>query len=128
MSISRALILLTLDIAAMTALGLWLRQEGNPLGEGLLWGVAGGAITALSAIGGAWWAAFKGMKANQALAILVVGMLGRMFFLVVWAVLAVKLGEVDVLGFVAGFGAVFLLGQVLEVWMLTRLGSRPSSP
>lgn len=124
MLISRALALLTLDIVAMAGLGIWLRQQGNPLGEGLLWGVVGGAITALSALGGAWWAQFKGLKANQALAILVVGMLGRMFFLVVWAVLAVKLGEVDVLGFVAGFGAVFLLGQVLEVWMLLGLNAR----
>lgn len=127
MSIVRALTLLTLDIVAVTALGLWLRSEGSPLGEGLLWGVVGGAITALSAIGGAWWAEFRRLKANQALAILVVGMLGRMAFLVVWAVLAVKLGEVDVLAFVAGFGAVFLLGQILEVWMLTRLGSRHST-
>lgn len=127
MLITRALVLLAIDILAFAALGLWLRKEGNPLADGILWGVAGGAVTALSAIGGAWWAEFKGLRPNQALAILVVGMLGRMMFLLVWALLAVKVGEVDVLGFLAGFGGVFLMGQVLEVWMLTRLSSsRPS--
>lgn len=127
MLITRALALLAIDILAVLGLGLWLQNQGHPLGNGILWGLVGGVVTAVSAIGGAWYAEMKGMKPNQALAVVVVGMLGRMFFLGAWALLAIKVGEVDGIGFLGGFGAVYILGQVLEVWMLNRLKStRPS--
>ena len=123
MVFSRALALLGIDTAAVLALGLWLQSQGPPFGGGMLWGLFAGVLTALSAIGGAWFAEVKGLKPNQALAIVVVGMLGRMAFLTVWALIAVHVGGTDALGFITGFGAVYLLGQILEVWMLTRLKS-----
>jgi len=123
MVITRALALLGIDAAAVLAVGLWLHAQGRPFGEGMLWGLVAGVVTALSAIGGAWFAEVKGLKPNQALAVVVVGMLGRMVLLTIWALIAVHVGKADALGFVAGFGAVYVLGQVLEVWMLTRLKS-----
>ena len=117
----KALLILGFDIAAVFALGVWLQQGGHALGPGILWGLFGGVVCALSAIGGAWWAEIRGLSPNGALAIVVAGMLGRMFFLGAWALLAFKVGEVDGLGFIGGFGAVYLVGQVLEVWMLFRL-------
>jgi len=117
----KALLILGIDIAIVFALGVWLQLGGHPLGPGILWGLFGGVVCALSAIGGAWWAEIKRLPPNTTLAIVVAGMLGRMFFLGAWALLAIKLGEADGLGFLGGFGAVYLLGQILEVWMLARL-------
>jgi len=123
----KALLILGLDVAIVFGVGVWLQQGGHALGPGLLWGLFGGLVCALTAIGGAWWAEVKRLPTNGALAIVVAGMLARMFFLGAWALLAFKVGQVDGLGFLAGFGAVYLLGQVLEVWMLFRLKSgRPS--
>ncbi|WP_373049343.1 hypothetical protein [Vulgatibacter sp.] len=127
MLITRALAILGFVIFAVLGLGLWLQQKGSPMGASILWGLVGGVVTAISAVGGAWWAEVKNLKPNQALAIVVVGMLGRMLFLGAWALVAIAVGGVDGLGFLGGFGAVYLVGQVLEVWMLNRLkGDQPS--
>lgn len=120
----RALLVLALDVLAVLGIALWLRHAGDPLGGGILWGSVAGIVTAASAIGGAWWAEAAGMQPNQALAVVVVGMLGRMFFLGAWAILAVKAGGADPLGFLVGFAAIYVIGQILEVWMLLRLKGR----
>ncbi len=117
----KALTILGLDIAVVFSLAMWLQQSGNAMGTGILWGLFGGILCALSAIGGAWWAEVRGLPPNQALLIVVTGFLARMFFVGAWALLAFRVGEADGLGFVIGFGAVYLVGQVLEVWMLARL-------
>jgi hypothetical protein len=124
MSLFKALLLLAIDAAAVFGLGAWLSHQAHPAGAGILWGAGAGTIAALSAIGGAFWAGHSGMKLSQALAVVVVGFLFRMLFLTVWLVVAVSVGEVDTFGFLGGFGAVYLVGQILEVAMLLRLNAR----
>jgi len=53
-------------------------------------------------------------------------MLFRMFFLAAVMLLAIELAQVAPIGFVVGFGAVYVAGQALEVWMLTRLRNQRS--
>lgn len=122
--LARSLAILSLMIAAVLAASFGLRGANPLVASGLLWGVGGGAVAALTAIGGAWWAESRRMRVNQALAIVVVGMLFRMMFLGGWLLLAIKLSEFSGLAFIIGFGLVFVTGQILEVWMLFRLGSR----
>lgn len=125
MTFFRALGSLLVVIALVVAAGVHLARGGSAFGTGLLWGAPAGAITALTAIGGAWWAEARNLDAKQAMAVMVVGMLGRMVFLTAWAVFAVLYADVDVLGFVAGFGSIYLVGQALEVWMLARRQQAP---
>lgn len=127
MTILRALLLQTLASLLFLAVGLLLLREGKPLGAGILWGMGGGTVTAFSAIGGAWWAESRGMNPKQALAVIVLGMLGRLVFLGAYAVVALLVGNANGLGFFLGFGGVFLVGQVLEVALLARLGNAPSA-
>ncbi|HEY0839597.1 MAG TPA: hypothetical protein VGD74_05380, partial [Vulgatibacter sp.] len=91
------------------------------------WGLGCGTVAALSAIGGAFWAESRRLPLNRALAIVVVGMLFRMLFLAAAMLIAIELVQVAPMAFVLGFGAVYVAGQALEVWMLNRLRSRRSS-
>lgn len=123
----RSLLILSLDVILVLLLGLWIRGKDVGLGDGVIWGMIGGLICALSAIGAAAWAEKKRLSVHQSLAVVVVGMLFRMIFLVGWTLLAVVVGEAHAVAFIGGFGAVYLVGQVLEVWMLARL-AKPSAP
>lgn len=125
--IYKALALLFVDVVIVLAGGVWLHGKDVALGHGAFWGLAGGLICALSAVGGAYWAEAKGKTVQQALAVVVVGMLFRMFFLGGWTILAVRIGEANALSFIGGFGAIYLVGQVLEVWMLTKLRQRQAA-
>jgi len=125
--LGRSLTILTIAAALAIAVALKLRGDGHHLADGILWGVAGGFLAALSAVGGAIWAVARNLAMNQALAIVVVGMLVRMAFLAALTVAAVKLGGVDPVGFVLGFAGIYIVGQALEVRLLTRLKARRTS-
>lgn len=119
-----ALGILFVDALVFLGLAFYLREVDAAWAHGLFWGVPGGLVCALSAVGIALWADVRGMNVKQALAAVVVGMLFRMAFLAGWTLLAVLVGGAHALAFLAGFGGVYLAGQALEVWLLTRLRSR----
>ncbi len=115
-----------LFVAALTFLGLagYLRGVDTAWAHGIFWGVPGGLVCAVSAVGIALWADRRGMKIQQALAAVVMGMLFRMVFLAGWTVLAVLVAKAHALPYLAGFGGVYLTGQGIEVWLLTRMRDR----
>jgi len=124
--LGKALAILAADIAIVASVAVHVRGEDLDMSNGLLWGLGCGTIAALSAIGGAFWAESKRLPMNRALAIVVVGMLFRMFFLAAAMLVAIELIQVTPIAFVFGFGAVYVAGQALEVWMLTRLRAQRS--
>lgn len=121
-----------LILAGATALAfggvLYLESIQSAMAGGALWGLGGGLVAALSALGGAAFAVRRNLAMNQALAIVVVGMLVRMLFMGAVTIAAIKLGGVDPVGFVIGFGVIFLVGQALEVRMLVGLHPGRSGP
>lgn len=125
-----SLAVLALASFAVLALAMRLASDLPSVSDGLLWGLSGGILAALTAVGGAYWAEAKGKTVQQALAVVVVGMLFRMFFLGGWTLLAVFVGDAHAFAFLGGFGAIYLVGQALEVWMLVRLkaASSPAPP
>jgi|GEM_PF-2418963 len=120
----RALGILAVDALVLIGIGFHLRETNPAWAHGLFWGVPGGLICAISAVGLAYWAERRKMSIKQALAVLVAGMLFRMFFLAAWTLVAVLLGGAHALAYLAGFGGVYLVGQGLEIWLLARLGKR----
>lgn len=126
----KAFAILAAVFLLVLGLGLWLFGDEPASKAGLLWGLGGGLFTATSAVGGAYGAESRGLQVNQALAVVVVGMLFRLLFLGAFTLLAIRLGRIDGLIYVLAFGSVFLTGQVLEVWMLSRLarGRRGDTP
>lgn len=124
--LGKALAILAADVAIVAAVAVRVRGDDLDMSNGLLWGLGCGTIAALSAIGGAFWAETRRLPMNRALAIVVVGMLFRMFFLAAAMLVAIELVEVAPIGFVFGFSAVYVAGQALEVWMLTRLRNQRS--
>lgn len=125
--IVKALAILFVDVVLLFAAGLWLLGKDAALGHGIFWGLAGGLLCALSAVGAAYWAEAKGKTVQQALMVVVVGMLFRMFFLGGWTILAVRVGGANAFSFIGGFAAVYLVGQILEVWMLTKLRAKQAA-
>ncbi len=119
--LGKALTLLGLVVAVVLAVAFRLRGEDAEMAVGMMWGIGGGTVAALSAIGGAFWAESRKLKLNQALAIVVMGMLFRMLFLGAFMLAAIKLALVNPMAFILGFAAVYVAGQALEVWMLARL-------
>jgi len=124
--LGKALAILAADVAIVAAVAIRVRGSDLDMSNGLLWGLGCGTIAALSAIVGAFWAETRRLPMNRALAIVVVGMLFRMFFLAAAMLVAIELVQVAPIGFVFGFGAVYVAGQALEVWMLTRLRNQRS--
>lgn len=120
----RALGILLVDALVFLGLAVYLRDVDAAWSHGLLWGVPGGLVCALSAVGIALWAEHRKMQVKQALAAVVVGMLFRMLFLAAWTVLAVVVGGAHALAYLTGFGGVYLVGQGLEVWLLSRSALR----
>lgn len=125
--VRKALGILLVDAVVFLGLAFYLREVDATWSHGLFWGVPGGLVCALSAVGIALWADLRGMQVKQALAAVVVGMLFRMLFLAGWTILAVLVGGAHAVAFLAGFGGVYLVGQGLEVWLLTRLRDRQSA-
>lgn len=124
--LGKALALLALDVAIVASVAVHVRPDDLGMSNGLLWGLGCGTVAALSAIGGAFWAESRKLPLNRALGIVVAGMLFRMFFLAAAMLIAIELIQVTPLAFVFGFGAVYVAGQALEVWMLTRSRSKRS--
>ncbi|HLV61114.1 MAG TPA: hypothetical protein VKY51_06910, partial [Fredinandcohnia sp.] len=122
--VRKALGILAASAALVFAIAVSLRGQSAAWSHGLLWGAPGGLICAASAVGIALWAERRGLAIKQALAAVVVGMLFRMSFLAGWTLIAVLGARAHAVAFLAGFGGVYLVGQILEVWLLTRLRIR----
>mgnify|MGYP001323211409 FL=1 len=118
----RALAILAFDALVLIGIGLHLAHASPALASGLFWGVPGGLVCSVSAVGLAVWAERRRMSIKRALAVLVSGMLFRMFFLAGWTLVAILLGGAHALSYLVGFGGVYLVGQGLEIWLLARLG------
>jgi len=122
--VQRAFGILLAGALIFVGLGLHLRDVNPTWAHGLFWGVPGGLICAVSAVGIALWADRRKMSVKHAFAVVVVGMLFRMVFLAAWTILAILVGKTHAFAFLTGFGGVYLTGQALEVWLLARLGKR----
>lgn len=121
---ARAIGILFVDAFLLLGLALYLREAEAAWSHGLFWGVPGGLVCALSAVGIALWADVRGLEIKQALAAVVGGMLFRMAFLAGWTLLAVLVGKAHAFAFLVGFGGIYIVGQGLEIWLLTRLRER----
>ena len=121
--LGRSLLALAL-VTALVALGIaWLTDGATATAAGS--GAALGFVCALTAVLGAGYAQARGLAAKGALAVVMGGMLFRMVLVAVWAVLAFRAHDLAPVPFLAGFAAVYLPGQAIEIRLLwTRRGAR----
>lgn len=90
-------------------------------------GLALGLLLAITAVGTAVWVEKRQLSGVQALAAIVVGMLGRMFVLGIWTAVGFAALGHDPLQFVAGLGVPWLVGQAIEIALLLRTRRKPAS-
>lgn len=83
-------------------------------------GLALGLLLAITAVGTAFWVEKRQLSGVQALAAVVVGMLGRMFVLGIWTAVGFAVLQHEPLQFVAGLGVPWLIGQAIEIALLLR--------
>lgn len=105
--------------AALVALGIaWLAGDAPAAATAAASGEGLGAICALTAVLGAGYAQHRGLAAKAALAVVMGGMLVRMVLVTVWAVIAFRTHDLAPIPFLAGFAAIYLPGQAIEIYLL----------
>jgi hypothetical protein len=116
--LGKALFALAL-VVALVALGIsWLAGSDPGAATAAASGEALGTICALTAVLGAGWAQGRGLAGKGALAVVMAGMLFRMLLVSAWAVVAFRVHDLAPIPFLAGFAAVYLPGQAIEVFLL----------
>jgi hypothetical protein len=116
-------------VAALVALGIFL-LAGDEAGRSAAFsGALLGAVCAVTAVLGAAYAQRRGLGAWGSLAVVVGGMMFRMVLVAAWAIVAFRFAGATPVPFLAGFAAMYLPGQGIEIAFLrTKKAAGPDAP
>lgn len=104
-------------VAALVALGIGVLSDGATAAAA--WSGAGlGLACAFTAVLGPGWALRKGLASKGTLGVVLGGMLVRMVLVSGWTVIAFRVHNLAAIPFLAGFAAVYLPGQAIELALL----------
>jgi hypothetical protein len=116
-------------VAGLVAVGIFLLAGTGAVRSAAFSGALLGAVCAFTAVLGAGYAQRRGLGAWGSLAVVVGGMMFRMVLVAVWAVVAFRFAGAAPVPFLAGFAAMYLPGQGIEIVLLrSKKAAGPDAP